>query len=62
MNKSILQPIIGGILSTIGLILCIVGFTGYTPAEKINADVVLVIGSKAVLYKPNPEKPIIQLK
>ena len=31
-------------------------------AEKINADVVLVIGSKAVLYKPNPEKPIIQLK
>ena len=31
-------------------------------AEKSNADVVLVIGSKAVLYKPNPEKPIIQLK
>ena len=31
-------------------------------AEKINADVVLVSGSRAVLYKPNPEKPIIQLK
>ncbi len=30
-------------------------------ADKINADVVICIGSKAVLYKPNPEKPIIQL-
>lgn len=30
-------------------------------AEKIGADVVIVIGSKAVLYKPNPEKPIIKL-
>ncbi len=31
-------------------------------ASKIGADVVIVIGSKAVLYKPNPEKPIINLK
>ncbi|MBQ8623640.1 MAG: YhbY family RNA-binding protein [Oscillospiraceae bacterium] len=31
-------------------------------AAKIGADVVIVIGSKAVLYKPNPEKPIINLK
>lgn len=31
-------------------------------AEKIGADVVITIGSKAVLYKPNPEKPVINLK
>lgn len=31
-------------------------------AEKIGAEVVQVIGSKAVLYKPNPEKPVIDLK
>ena len=31
-------------------------------AEKIGADVVQVIGSKAVLYKPNPKEPVIRLK
>ena len=31
-------------------------------AEKIKADVVQVIGSKAVLYKPNPKDPVIKLK
>ena len=31
-------------------------------AEKIGADVVQVIGSKAVLYKPNPKEPVIKLK
>ncbi|MBQ7757169.1 MAG: ribosome assembly RNA-binding protein YhbY [Oscillospiraceae bacterium] len=31
-------------------------------ADKINAEVVQVIGSKAVLYKKNPEKPVIELK
>lgn len=31
-------------------------------AEKIDAIVVQVIGSKAVLYKKNPEKPVIDLK
>lgn len=31
-------------------------------AEKIGAEVVQVIGSKAVLYKRNPEKPVIDLK
>lgn len=31
-------------------------------AERIGADVVITIGSKAVLYKPNPEKPVINLK
>ncbi len=30
-------------------------------AEKIDAEVVICIGSKAVLYKPNSEKPIIVL-
>ena len=30
-------------------------------AEKCNADVVQVIGSKFVLYRPNPEKPVIVL-
>ena len=30
-------------------------------AEKIDAEVVICIGSKAVLYKPNHEKPIIVL-
>jgi RNA-binding protein len=31
-------------------------------AEKIGADVVQVIGSKAVLYKRNPKDPVIKLK
>ena len=31
-------------------------------AEKIGAEVVISIGSKAVLYKRNPEKPVIELK
>lgn len=31
-------------------------------AEKINAEVVQTIGSKAVLYKMNPENPVIGLK
>lgn len=30
-------------------------------AEKCNADVVQVIGSKFVLYRPNPDKPVIIL-
>ena len=30
-------------------------------AEKIQADVVQVIGSKAVLYKRNDEEPVIKL-
>lgn len=31
-------------------------------AEKINADVVQVIGSKAILYKRNEKEPVIKLK
>ena len=31
-------------------------------AEKIGAEVVISIGSKAVLYKRNTEKPVIELK
>lgn len=31
-------------------------------AEKIGADVVQVIGSKAILYKRNPKDPVIKLK
>ena len=31
-------------------------------AEKINADVVQVIGSKAILYKRNEKDPVIKLK
>lgn len=31
-------------------------------AEKINADVVQVIGSKAILYKRNEKEPVIRLK
>lgn len=31
-------------------------------AEKINAEVVQVIGSKAVIYKRNPKEPVIILK
>lgn len=31
-------------------------------AEKINADVVQVIGSKAILYKRNKKDPVIKLK
>ena len=30
-------------------------------AEKCNADVVQVIGSKFVLYRPNPDEPVIVL-
>ncbi len=30
-------------------------------AEKIGAEVVTVIGSKAVLFKRNPPKPVIEL-
>ena len=30
-------------------------------AEKCNADVVQVIGSKFVLYRPNPDEPVITL-
>lgn len=30
-------------------------------AEKSNADVVQVIGSKFVLYRPNPDEPVIEL-
>ena len=30
-------------------------------AEKIGAEVVITIGSKAVLYKRNPEKPVIDV-
>ncbi len=30
-------------------------------AEKVSADVVQVIGSKFVLYRPNPDEPIIKL-
>ncbi len=30
-------------------------------AEKVNADVVQVIGSKFVLYRPNPDEPVIKL-
>lgn len=30
-------------------------------AEKTGAQVVQVIGSRIVLYRPNPEKPVIQL-
>ena len=30
-------------------------------AEKCSADVVQVIGSKFVLYRPNPDEPVISL-
>jgi RNA-binding protein len=30
-------------------------------AERVQADIVQVIGTKFVLYKRNPEKPIIEL-
>lgn len=30
-------------------------------AEKCGADVVQVIGSKFVLYRPNPDEPVIEL-
>ena len=38
MNKTSTQSIIGGVLTALGLILSIVGLTGYTPTEKINGD------------------------
>ncbi|NLZ45105.1 MAG: YhbY family RNA-binding protein [Clostridiales bacterium] len=31
-------------------------------AEKIGAEVVQVIGAKAILYKANPKDPVIKLK
>lgn len=37
MKKNLTQPIVGGILTVLGLILNIVGFTGYTPTESINS-------------------------
>lgn len=33
-----------------------------TLAEALHADVVQVIGSRFVLYRPNPKKPIYDLK
>lgn len=30
-------------------------------SEKTNSDVVQVIGSKFVLYRPNPDEPVIEL-
>ena len=30
-------------------------------SEKLDCDVVQVIGSKFVLYKPNPDEPVIKL-
>ncbi len=38
MKKHLTHPIIGGILTALGLIFCIVGFTSYTPAESINSE------------------------
>ena len=38
MKKNLMQPLIGGVLTVLGLILCVVGFTGYTPTEKINGE------------------------
>lgn len=38
MNKKLTQSIIGGVLTALGLILSIVGLTGYTPTEKINGE------------------------
>lgn len=38
MKKNLTQPILGGVTALLGLILCIIGFAGYTPTEKINAD------------------------
>jgi len=38
MKKNLTQPLIGGVLTTLGFILSIVGFSGYTPAESINSD------------------------
>ena len=37
-KKNLALPIVGGITTLAGLILCIVGFTGYTPTEKINGE------------------------
>lgn len=31
-------------------------------AEALNADVVQVIGTRFVLYRPNPDEPVIELK
>ena len=38
MKKNAIQPLFGGILTTLGLILSIVGFINYTPTEKINGE------------------------
>ena len=38
MKKNLIQPIVGGVFTAIGLILNIIGFTGYTPTEKINSE------------------------
>lgn len=38
MRKNLSQTFFGGSLTAIGLILSIVGFTGYIPTEKINGD------------------------
>ncbi len=38
MKKSVLQPALGAILTIAGLILSIIGLTGYTPSEKINGE------------------------
>ena len=38
MKKNLSQSIIGGVLTVLGIILNIVGFTGYTPTEKINGE------------------------
>lgn len=38
MKKHLIQPIIGGVVTLAGLILSIIGFHGYTPAEKINGE------------------------
>ena len=38
MKKNLTGTIIGGILAALGLTLSIIGFTSYTPVEKINGD------------------------
>lgn len=38
MSKKLIQPILGGVLTLAGLVLNIIGFTGYTPTESINSE------------------------
>jgi len=38
MKKNLIQTILGGVLTAAGLVLSVIGFTGYTPAEKINGE------------------------